>query len=389
MRVDEFTPPVGRVAGCLPRITLLGDRFEVFEDRITPIPRSRWKGLIEGLEDLSQLVSVIHDQGQEGSCFPAGIRILMSDGTPVPIEKIEPRAFVRTPLGNCKRVTETMIRWEAEKLLCLFTEGYPQVKMTANHPVLTRRGYIPAEKLTADDDVVRSSRSDDAVWVKVQGVEYEPFKGSVYNMEVEDDHSYVAEGIAVHNCASNAAAQCAEIVWSHIYGKDAFVQLSPMSLYRRVASSAQSGSTLDGNIDELAKRGILPVDNAENKERFGHTHPSTGWNVTLPGGWEETARLFRAVEWFDVASFDGMVTALLSNYPVCYGRAGHAICGVAVRVDGGRYVVKYANSWGDWGEDGFGYDSEAAISGAIRSYGAWALRYVTMPDEMPVPKKGE
>jgi hypothetical protein len=35
----------------------------------------------------------------------------------------------------------------------------------------------------------------------------------------------------------------------------------------------------------------------------------------------------------------------------------------------GRYVVKYANSWGNWGDQGFGYDSE----GQMRMSAGWAF----------------
>ncbi|GEM_PF-73206 len=34
----------------------------------------------------------------------------------------------------------------------------------------------------------------------IQKIEREPFVGRVYNLEVEEDHSYVANGVAVHNC---------------------------------------------------------------------------------------------------------------------------------------------------------------------------------------------
>lgn len=37
------------------------------------------------------------------------------------------------------------------------------------------------------------------VWSKLGGVSREPWNGQVYNLEVEDDHSYVVEGVAVHN----------------------------------------------------------------------------------------------------------------------------------------------------------------------------------------------
>jgi hypothetical protein len=42
--------------------------------------------------------------------------------------------------------------------------------------------------------------SDDQVTFKVTSVEASAYTGWVYDMEVEEDHSYIVEGVAVHNC---------------------------------------------------------------------------------------------------------------------------------------------------------------------------------------------
>ena len=36
-------------------------------------------------------------------------------------------------------------------------------------------------------------------WVLIESIEFEDFKGIVYNITVEDTHNYLAEGILVHN----------------------------------------------------------------------------------------------------------------------------------------------------------------------------------------------
>jgi len=53
-----------------------------------------------------------------------------------------------------------------------------------------------------DTRYVRSSvlRQDDAVYFEVQSIEAENYTGTVYNCEVDEDHSYVTEGVVVHNC---------------------------------------------------------------------------------------------------------------------------------------------------------------------------------------------
>jgi len=189
------------------------------------------------------------------------------------------------------------------------------------------------------------------------------------------------------SCASNGCSGAAESLYVKQFGPENWVELSAMSLYKRVASSAQSGSTINDNIREISTRGVLPADNTENRARFKHVHSNTGFAKALPSGWEETAKLFRVVEWFDVRNMDGFISAIFRGAPVFYGRAGHAIFAVSVVYTGGEWAVKYANSWGDWGEDGFGYDTESFVRGAIQSYGAVAPRVVTAwdPELIPAP----
>lgn len=185
------------------------------------------------------------------------------------------------------------------------------------------------------------------------------------------------------SCVSNATGQAHEITQARQFGKDRVVHLSAMSLYKRCASGPNSGSMVDENWDELRDVGILPLNNAENKARFSHTFPATGWSNKFPSGWEQTAGQFKGVEAFIVESTDEFVSCLLKGWPVVYGRSGHCICACDYVYEGSTGLAKYANSWGDWGDaggdfdSGFGFDSMSKI--ADGSDWAFAVRSVTAP----------
>ncbi len=181
------------------------------------------------------------------------------------------------------------------------------------------------------------------------------------------------------SCASNATSQANEILQATQLGKDQVVHLSAISLYKRVGSSSQSGSMVSDNLDEMVARGILPLDNPENEARFAHTMPATGFSTPFPSGWEATGKQFGCQEWYDVSTTGGFATALLLGIPVVYGRQGHSICAVRLVLQGGKWVVKYANSWGDWGENGYGYDSLSMLATYLSSYGAFAPRSLVYP----------
>lgn len=186
------------------------------------------------------------------------------------------------------------------------------------------------------------------------------------------------------SCTANAVGQAAEIVQAKQFGKENVVHLSAISLYKRIGSSPNSGSTISDGWAELNRRGILPLDTPENRQRFGeHVMPNVGFRTRFPDGWESTAILFAGVEATIIRSTAGLYTALCRQEPVVVGRQGHAICYVRPMRRNGRRMVAYANSWGNWGQglgdhsSGFGFDTE----GQIRQAASWAfaLRSVRVP----------
>jgi len=47
----------------------------------------------------------------------------------------------------------------------------------------------------------------DYLWMPIRSIQKTPYKGVVYNLEVEDEHSYVVENVATHNCITALEAQ--------------------------------------------------------------------------------------------------------------------------------------------------------------------------------------
>jgi hypothetical protein len=184
-------------------------------------------------------------------------------------------------------------------------------------------------------------------------------------------------------CAGNATTQAAEVCWNMTFGLQAWLEFSPIAIYRWIASGPDTGSVISDNLRQLQTVGALPVSSQANitaLKRAGlnaaHVLTETGYYQQFPADWKDTAALFQGVEAFDIASIDGFVSALLAGFPVVAGRRGHAICYVRLVLVNGVLKLKYANSWGEWGDEGYGYDSLELLAANIGSYGAWALRSV-------------
>lgn len=108
---------------------------------------------VETEVDLRTALPPVFDQGQLGSCFPAGTLVRMADGSERAIENVRLAEHVVTAEGRTGMVRQTMVRMHADGLVKLSLWGYGGLRMTGEHPVLTRRGYVRAAELFASDVV--------------------------------------------------------------------------------------------------------------------------------------------------------------------------------------------------------------------------------------------
>lgn len=191
------------------------------------------------------------------------------------------------------------------------------------------------------------------------------------------------------SCVGNAFTQGLMTLIAKVFGKDLAIQLSAISCYKQIGSSPNSGAMVDDGLEAIQNVGILPLDTGENRARFKHVMPATGFRTPWPDGWKETAANFKVAEAHVVRSVPGLITALLKGHPVVVGRAGHSILYLDVIYKGNELFVLYVNSWGNWGaaagtlESGFGLDSLRLI----RSSAGWAaaLRTPVVPSFMLPP----
>lgn len=187
------------------------------------------------------------------------------------------------------------------------------------------------------------------------------------------------------SCVSNACAQANEVTQAQQFGLDKVIHLSAMSLYKRIGRSASSGAVVSDGLEEMQSRGILPLDNPENRTRFGSAvMENTGFSKPFPADWESTAIKFSLAEYHTVETPAGLMTALCNRDPVVIGREGHSICYVKPMIVDGRWGVGYANSWGKWGvgmgshDSGFGIDTLSQLKKSARY--AFVVRSVNSPN---------
>jgi hypothetical protein len=136
------------------------------------------------------------------------------------IKDINTGMKVITDKGNWKEVVRTFKHDYSGKMIKITIEGKDPIIATPNHKIkMFRNGYVMvrADEIKAGDTAIEvlptiSSASVSGTqllllknktnenFLQVTSIEEIDFSGYVYNLEVEDDHTYTVNDIAVSNC---------------------------------------------------------------------------------------------------------------------------------------------------------------------------------------------
>jgi hypothetical protein len=166
---------------------------------------------------------------------------------------------------------------------------------------------------------------------------------------------------------------------------------------RGTSGGRDAGSSLGANLRALRDEeegGVLPEV----------VHPQGGWGSSpiqsrpsydglwreLPDGWREVAKFFRLDEFWEATTILEVICSLLMEFGVVYGWQGHSCYLVEVVVTNqerfrraktlsellASIAFVYANSWGDWGDNGFGLIRPREIN---FGYGCYVYRSVVSP----------
>ena len=137
-------------------------------------------------------------------CFPAGT--MVGD---TPIERVRVGDSVPTfdeATGEVRRglVTHVFESPMPDDMVRLLLPNGRTLYCTLGHPIFTRRGWIDAADLRRSDEVLVDAGAGLTAWGELRGaslLKREDFsEARVYNLEVEGTHTYLTNGLVVHNC---------------------------------------------------------------------------------------------------------------------------------------------------------------------------------------------
>jgi len=131
-------------------------------------------------------------------CFPAGTPV---DGRPIEQIRVGDKVTAyneRTGGFELRPMLRVFKNPMPDVMAHIGFKGMESAKVTLNHPYFTQRGWAKAGALSRKDVVLTKT----GAWVPVlNSMLYATSPNRfVYNLEVEELHTYTANGIVVHNC---------------------------------------------------------------------------------------------------------------------------------------------------------------------------------------------
>lgn len=174
-----------------------------------------WKGYLGGASPV--LSNFGTSRGLPISCLETGTRVHTQDGFKE-IQDLEIGDLVLTHLGNWKPVLNKWSRSTNGDLyhLSISNRRNYELNITGNHPVLTNTGWVRVDELDPNVHQIAIEPVTGGGLSRSFTVQPQTRETTVWDIEVADDHSFVAQGVVVHNCFSVHLADSVSSIYSHL-----------------------------------------------------------------------------------------------------------------------------------------------------------------------------
>ena len=219
MRSDPYVKAAVELNTDLPLSRLLLRMPKMDDKKKAKKIQKFYENMIDEIHLYDKLHSVLFEYNVIGNCLPAGHVVRIPEGY-VSIEEIREGMEVLTEKGTFEKVAHAMRRMTDEPLyhVKFVNKHFKGISPTGEHPVFILKDgvaqCVPAKELKAGDCAeVESSKecfeqsngdgmlmTGGKLFCRIESVEQRPFNGYVYNLEVENEHTYCVNGICTHNC---------------------------------------------------------------------------------------------------------------------------------------------------------------------------------------------
>lgn len=150
----------------------------------------------------SESIRVARMMSEKGGCFTAGTQILMADGSTRSIEEVKAGDMILTRESH---ESDELVEARVLNPISHLVDGYMivngELELTDEHVVFVNGSWKPAGVMKVGDEMLDA----DGERIVVEKIEEVEDRVRVYNFEVENYHTYIANGYYVHNDKGGAS----------------------------------------------------------------------------------------------------------------------------------------------------------------------------------------
>ncbi len=322
------------------------------------IPESEWQARLDAqIANKAQLSDIRNssgpnggpipsrDQDGKGYCFAPGVKVRLHDGYDKLIEDFVGGEKVLSHLGDHCIVTKPTNRLYTGEMYTVKPHGYgPAVDVTSDHQFFTNEGtWIAAKDLK---NYTRLIHRGEAVSIYPPTVK-QVVDFQVHCLEVEGDHSFIANGLSAHNCWAHSSTSASLIV--RAVAGEPYADLSAYCVACIIKGYRDEGGWGSESLEWIAENGI-PSSEFWPQQSMDRSNDNPAMRAN--------AKLHRITEWMDLQPNNKaqLVTCLLLGIPVVvdFNWWSHSVCAIDL-VSLSPFRIRIWNSWGDkWSENGTG-----------------------------------
>jgi hypothetical protein len=186
---------------------------------------------------------------------------------------------------------------------------------------------------------------------------WEELAASQWHVAKDGYYRYTSDQDGLGSCAAESA--CNTKAATDARAGLPLVVYNPLFLYYTTSGGSDRGSVIGDNLELARDKGCCPEEVWPRSKGFRSKPDANAYLI---------ASFLRLREFFYIERKNQVPSALLQGWFVHAGYDGHAVSFSRYL---GRGKLWFKNSWGNWGENGFG---ELALSKIYEGYGMYAYK---------------
>lgn len=171
--------------------------FELADSNAEGVFDAFWQERYENTSSSHSLLGITVQLAEMGGgCFEAGTPILMGDGSTKPIKDVREGDTILTKKSqDSTSLVEEKVVGTHKATVAGYYIINGDLKVTSNHIVYSNGSFKEVGKLQIGDYLLNSKNQE----IRVSGIEWQSGKFEVYNLNVQNSHTFFASDYWVHN----------------------------------------------------------------------------------------------------------------------------------------------------------------------------------------------